>query len=609
MPNNLLTADITLEGQNDLSLYRMKGHEELGRPFMYEVDLFSPKKLSANAILGKTMIISIRLDDHSPRLSRKYTGIVTEFKYYGTLDKGVGDHQYIYYYRAVLRPELWLLTLTSRCRIFQNMKVTEVISQVLEENDIDFKKLSFESKIKAEYCIQYRESDFNFISRLMEQEGIYYYFRDDKDNMPNSNKLILTESMNSHQYVQNYGTMGCSHGDIYELQCNYGIALSKYSLDDYDFEESKKVISGQAREAKSTNQGQQYDYLAGYNHKNNSSALNEYAKIRLEESQTESAVVRGKCTVAVITAGMLFDLQGDDVPLDFVKSVVSSIDFLIQQSPDRSGNIISIPFENKSGPSGEESEHVSAFDCSFTAIPVEQQFRPRRITPVPLIQGTQTATVTDDCDQYGRVKVKFHWDDKATSCWVRVSQPMAGKKWGWISLPRAGQEVIVSFEEGNPNRPIITGRVYNNENMPPYTLPEDRSQSGIKTNSYEGSGFNELRFEDKQGKEEIYLHAQKDLKCEILNDEKREVKNDRTVTIINGNDSLKVEQGKCIIEAMTSIELKVGTNSIKIDQQGITIKGMMVTVKGETTLDAKSPMTTVSADGCLTLKGGITKIN
>jgi type VI secretion system secreted protein VgrG len=283
---------------------------------------------------------------------------------------------------------------------------------------------------------------------------------------------------------------------------------------------------------------------------------------------------------------------------------------------------------------------------------------------VPFVQGPQTAIVVGKAgeeiwtDKYGRVKVQFHWDregknDENSSCWVRVSFPTAGKNWGWVSLPRIGQEVIVSFLEGNPDRPIITGRVYNADQMPPYELPANQTQSGIKTrSSKEGTGdnFNEIRFEDKKDAEEVYVHAEKDFNCVIENNETRkigldkkdkgdqtiEIQNDRTVTLNEGNDTLtvktgnrvttldqgndtkqvkmgdhsvKVDVGKSTTEAMTSIELKVGGNSIKIDQSGITIKGLMVTVQGDTKLDAKSPMTTVNGDGMLTLKGGITMIN
>jgi type VI secretion system secreted protein VgrG len=292
------------------------------------------------------------------------------------------------------------------------------------------------------------------------------------------------------------------------------------------------------------------------------------------------------------------------------------------------------------------------------------------------------------------VKVQFHWDregknNEESSCWVRVSHPTAGKNWGWISLPRIGQEVIVSFLEGNPDRPIITGRVYNGEQMPPYTLPANQTQSGMKTRSSKqgtAENFHEIRFEDKKDSEEVYVHAEKDFNCVIENNETRkigltkkdkgdqtvEIQNNRTVTLNEGNDTLtvkkgnrvtnvdtgnntlnvkkgnretnvntgnntltvkqgnqtvnvntgndtknvkmgnhlvKVSAGKSTIEAMQSIELKVGSNSVKIDQTGVTIKGLMVKIEATTTLDAKGLKTSLNGDAMLTLKGGITMIN
>jgi type VI secretion system secreted protein VgrG len=272
------------------------------------------------------------------------------------------------------------------------------------------------------------------------------------------------------------------------------------------------------------------------------------------------------------------------------------------------------------------------------------------------VQGPQTATVVGKSgeeiwtDKYGRIKVQFHWErngkqNETSSCWIRVAYPVAGKQWGWVSLPRIGQEVVVSFLEGNPDRPLITGSVYNANQMPPYALPANQTQSGIKSrSSKEGvtDNFNELRFEDKKGSEEVYFHAEKDFNCVVENNETRkigldkkdkgnqtlEIYNDRTATLKMGNDTLTVEKGnsttkislgdykldvdvgKVTITAMTSIELKVGTsNSIKIDQQGITINGIMVKVDATAKLDANSPLTTVGADVVLTLSGLMTKIN
>ena len=301
------------------------------------------------------------------------------------------------------------------------------------------------------------------------------------------------------------------------------------------------------------------------------------------------------------------------------------------------------------------------------------------------MHGAQTAVVVGKSgeeiwvDKYGRVLVQFFWDrkgnsDEHSSCWVRVSQSWAGKDWGWVALPRIGQEVLVQFLEGDPDHPIIAGRVYNANQMPPYALPANQTQTGIKTHSSPKGGadnFNELRFEDKKGSEEIHVQAEKDLTIVIKNDETRDIKHARTTTVNNddaetvtegnqtitikkgnqsttlnegkqsvtldkgdqditltqgaqtitlnqgnqtiklalGNQSTKLDAGKATTEAMQSIELKVGGNSIKIDQTGITIKGMMVKVEGEIQTSIKGAMTQVNGDAMLQLKGGVTMIN
>jgi type VI secretion system secreted protein VgrG len=254
-------------------------------------------------------------------------------------------------------------------------------------------------------------------------------------------------------------------------------------------------------------------------------------------------------------------------------------------------------------------------------------------------------------DKYGRVKVQFFWDrdgkkDENSSCWIRVSQIWAGKNWGWVTLPRIGQEVVVDFLEGDPDSPLIVGRIYNAEQMPPYTLPDNSTQSGIKSRSSKGgsgSNANEIRFEDLSGSEDLLIHAEKDMHTEVEHDDSQLVQNDRkievdgkhtetitkdtTITITQGNLSLtlnqgnqsttldqgnqstKVSLGSASHEAMQQIELKVGQSSIVLTQQGITIKGLTISIQGTVQLEAKAPMTTVNADALLTLKGGITMIN
>jgi len=280
------------------------------------------------------------------------------------------------------------------------------------------------------------------------------------------------------------------------------------------------------------------------------------------------------------------------------------------------------------------------YENEFETIPATVTFRPERRSRRPEISGVQTALVVGPkgeeiySDKYGRVKVQFYWDrdgkkDQNSSCWLRVSQDWAGKNWGSVFIPRIGQEVIVEFLEGDPDRPIITGRVYNAEQMPPYTLPDNQTQSGVKTRSSSGGGtsnYNELRFEDKMGSELILVHAEKDLQTEVEHDETRSVKHDRTTTITNnetktieqgnesielnqGNQTTKVDLGSIDTEAMQSITLKVGQSSIVIDQKGVTIQGMMISIQGQVQVQVQAPMVQVNADAMLILKGGITMIN
>ena len=407
-----------------------------------------------------------------------------------------------------------------------------------------------------------------------------------------------------------------------------------------------------------------YDFPCQYNKTTFGAKL---ADKRMEELHSRNKLIQGAGNALALQPGMEFTLNGFYFTEENVKH------FVISTSYEIGGGIGHVSGNDIAGP---------VFSCNFIAMNAQQSFRPSRNTPKPVISGTQTALVVGKegeeiwTDKYGRIKVKFHWDrdenkNETSSCWVRLSFPVAGKKWGWISLPRIGQEVIVSFLNGDPDQPLVTGGVYNAEQMPPYDLPASQTQSGIKTHSSKTGvleNYNEIRFEDKKDSEELYVHAEKDFNCVIENNETRkigldkkdkgnqtlEIQNDRTISLNEGHDLLtikngnretnvdtgnntlnvkkgnkesnintgndttnvkmgnyvvKVNGGKATIEAMQSIELKVGGNSIKIDQSGITIKGITVKIQADATLNAKSPMTTVSGDGMLTLKGGITMIN
>jgi type VI secretion system secreted protein VgrG len=410
------------------------------------------------------------------------------------------------------------------------------------------------------------------------------------------------------------------------------------------------------------------------------------ARVQLEEQEQWQELIRGESTCRSFQSGFHFDLDGH-----YSREVNKKYQLL---QVNHSGHNASFLTEDP----GETEYHNS-----FTAIPHETPFRPQRATPKPVVQGSQTAIVVGKSgeeiwvDKHGRVKVQFHWDrdgkkDENSSCWVRVASSWAGKGWGLIHIPRIGQEVIVDFLEGDPDTPIITGRVYNGDMDPPYALPANQTQSGVKTRSSKGGGtdnYNELRFEDKKDSERVFLHAEKDLVVEVENDETRSVEHDRVTTITNdetktieeGNEAITIKQGsqaldikqgdqkitlgqgnhsltlkmgdrsitldqggetvrlkmgdqkiqldmgnqttdvkmgnvsrkaalgKVSEQAMQEIEFKVGQSSVKIDQTGVTIKGMTIKIEGQIKTEVKGIMTDVKGDGMLTVKGGITMIN
>jgi type VI secretion system secreted protein VgrG len=654
-------ASVTTPLDKDMLLfYRLSGTEEVSRLFEYEVDLLMDSNNAAsirtsgfpiNKVLGQAMIVTLS----SPTGNKRYFhGLVTQFRHHGTLDD-------FYLYRAVLRPWLWFLTRTSNCRIFQNVSVSDIIKKVFTDHGFsDFKLKLTKSYPVLDYCVQYRETDFDFVSRLMENEGIFYFF----EHSNNAHLLIIADSYAAFQSISGYDTIpffppentGQRKQDhIFEWHTAHQVQAGTYVLNDYDFEKPKSSLIAKFTEKMAHNHadGERYDYPGNYV---NPPVGDNYANIRLDELQTEYQFIQGKGNALGLTTGMLFSLKDHEVAPENTKHIITSANFTIVSNQYRST-------------SAEETH----YECDFKAIRSTQRFRPQRSTPVPFVQGPQTATVVGKdgeeiwTDKYGRIKVQFHWDrdgknNENSSCWVRVATPVAGKKWGWVSLPRIGQEVVVSFLEGNPNRPLITGSVYNADQMPPYALPANQTQSGIKSrSSKEGvaDNFNEIRFEDKKDSEELYVHAEKDFNCVVENNETRkigldkkdagnqtlDIYNHRTATLKMGNDTLTVEQGnretnvntgnnslnvktgncstkvnlgnytldvdagQATITAMTSIELKVGSNSVKIDQMGVTIKGLMIKAEAEVQLDAKGLMTTVNADVMLTLKGAITMIN
>jgi type VI secretion system secreted protein VgrG len=515
----------------DVLLFRsMRASESLGRLSSFELDLLSEDhEIELEDILGQNLTVRLDMPQNGER--RYFNGFASQFCYAGTFGSFAC-------YRATLRPWLWFLTRTADSRIFQEMTVPDIIKQVFDDQgftDLD-DKLSGSYRTWT-YCVQYRETDFNFVSRLMEQEGIYYYFlhEDGKHTM------VLADGASSHDRASGYEQVPYyppEEGGQRERDHVSGWSLRKdvqpgaYTLRDFDFEKPRADLEVRLNTPfeHSLADYEVYDYPGEYTARGDGDT---YAKLRLEELQCQFERVEGEGDVAGLASGGLFELT--NYPREDQNREYLIVSCAVELQSDA--------YESEAAATGETLCH-----CQFAAIDGKQQFRAPRVTPKPVVQGPQTAIVVGKAgeeiwtDKHGRVKVQFHWDregksDENSSCWIRVSSPWAGRNWGGIQIPRIGQEVIVDFLEGDPDQPIITGRVYNADNMPPYGLPANMTQSGIKSRSSKSGtpdNFNEIRFEDKKGEEQVYIHAEKNQDNVVENDETTSVGHDRTETV--GND-------------------------------------------------------------------------
>jgi type VI secretion system secreted protein VgrG len=594
----LISAESFHLGKNKILITAVDGTEALSSLFRFRLELVTEgRALTPNEILGKSLTFALRAPDQQVR---KINGIVSQFQ---TLKTEWRDH---FLQVAELVPPAWLLSLNQRCRIFEKMKATDAINRVL--NDWAITVRSTPSTTVREYIVQYCESDFDFISRLMEEEGIFYYFANSETNCPivmgNSAANYIKLSVDAAKFLQ----------DIDRLQPNYRIGASSFKHAAWDFK-AVSVVVGDAKglpKVQTSGLAERPFYEYSGRHADAGEAR-DWAKARIEEKEADFVRIQGGSRLIDMQPAAKFTIKGHSIALPASGQtdsyVVTSVD---HSARDATGLPTSTP-----------SKGTTQYANTFVCIPAELNFRPPRSTPRPYIRGPQTATVVDGPDEYGRAKVKFPWLEDSQSRWTRIAQNWAYNQMGTQFLPRIDSEVVVEFLDGDPDHPIIVGMVYNGKNKLPYETPANKTQSGIRGANWGAAGTenksNELRFEDKSGSEEVFFHAQKDFRRVVKNDDSLTVEQgDRTLKIqtgnVNetldlGNHDLKISAGSQTTEAMQSITLKVGQNSIEINQSGITIKGIMVKVEGTAMVDAKAPMTTVKGDGMLTLKGGITMIN
>src|SRR5271165_1227723 len=492
-------------GPDKLLLRALSGQETISQLFRFQLDLLSEDdSISFDGIVGKNVTLHLEIADGV----RHWNGFISHFSQ-GTRDERFAS------YRAEMVPWTWFLTRTADCRIFQNKTAPDIIQKIFTDLGFQDYQLQLHNSYRIrDYCVQYRETDFNFVSRLMEEEGIYYYF----EHEPGKHTMVLADDATSHQPCPGQAKARCrspkggwSPDDVIEeLQLEQEYRPHAWAHTDYNFETPRTNLMVTVQQEPIY---EIYDYPGIYPKRADGDKL---AKMRLEETTAFEKRSSGRSNCRCFCAGYSVEVAEH-----------------YRDDANKKWLLTSVYHQATMGGSyatggAEEGMHYSN---SFECIPATVLFCPTRLTPKPHVQGCQTAVVVGPAgeeiytDKYGRVKVQFHWDregkkNEYSSCWMRVSYPWAGKSWGGIHIPRIGQEVIVDFLEGDPDRPIITGRVYHAENMPPWGLPDKKVISGIKSDSTKGGGgYNEYSMDDTKGNELITIHAQYDMGTTVEHDD------------------------------------------------------------------------------------------
>lgn len=520
--DRFLRVAVEAHGEEDFLLVSFAGTEAISRLFSYQLEVLSEKEdVAAGDVIGKKIAWSVQ---HGGDQHRHFKGYISRFTVGG---RGLYDR---FSYRVEVVPWLWFLRCTANCRIFQNQSVPDIVNAIFKELGFaDHDKLADLKRPHPprEYCVQYRETAFNFISRLLEDEGIFYYF----NHEPGKPGLIFGDDPGAYtDFPENQVHLSSDtqpQDHISEWEHQFEFCSGKYTHTDYNFETpATALLASEETLVTDVPQSAKYelfDYPGGYLVTANGATR---AKLRMEEDEAPYHTVRGAGNCVTFTTGGKFQIE--DVEAEKGKTYVLT-------SVRHAGS------DTSAGNNPGSSDYSNTFVC----IPATVAYRPPRLTPKPVVHGTQTAVVVGPSgeeiytDKYGRIKVQFFWDrlgkvDEKSSCFVRVATPWAGKQWGMIHIPRMGQEVVVDFLEGDPDRPLVIGSVYNANQMPPYGLPGNKTQSGIKSRSSLGgspANFNEIRFEDKKGSEMVTVHAEKDQEIGVEHDESHWVGNDRTKTI------------------------------------------------------------------------------
>ncbi len=647
-------AAISLPIPQAAHLERFEAVERLSEPFVIDVDVICEEvEVDFVTHLGQGALITIF---NAGQPLRTFSGLITEAEFQEEVEAG-------YRYRLILRPWLYLLSRNLDSVIFQQKTAIEIIQAVFDKRscqDVDFSKLQ-KTYPSRDYCVQYRESDFAFVSRLMEQEGIYYFF----DHRDGRHVMVLCDDRSSHddsayddlQYLPMQQTAvadrvwrwtetvasGTENKATFrdfdftkpstQLEGTHTLAAATFSGSTETPEEERRAApAGQAPagSAQPPDKPEIYDYPTGFTETDRGNTLSETAMMA---QQAERRVYRGVGDTLLLACGQLVELHKHPLGRLNQKYLVAGLTYRVDAQNYVSGG---------DGAAGEQPMVVEVL-----ATPADTPWRAPRTTPWPVARGPETATVvgpdgeTIYTDEYGRIKVRFHWDRADPSadqtCWMRVAFASADNGFGHIVLPRIGQEVMVDFISGDPDRPLIVGSLYNGEKKPPYALTDNKTKSVWRSHTIDGGSddYNEISFEDKSGEEVFNVQAQKDRTTLVKHDDTTTIKNnlsttiqegdetrevsqgkrtttiqgDESLTVSTGNYTIDVSAGKMDVTAAISITLTVGQNSVKIDQTGVTITGLMIKSNAQVEIQDSAPMVQISGSAMTQIQGGVIMIN
>jgi type VI secretion system secreted protein VgrG len=583
------TAELkTPLGKDKLAVTRFDGSEGLSELFTFNIEAYSDTEdVDFNGALGAKCTVTVT----SSEKTRHFNGVLVEAQW-------TGFQENLHSYRLVLRPWLWLLSRVSDCRIFANKTAPEIISDIFAKHGFATveKKLT-ENYDPLEYYVQYRETDLDFVTRVMEEFGIYYFFRhDDGDHT-----LVLADAKSSHAPLPGGAKIPFRQVEASRRRAPHlshwtpgrRFNTGRVVLNDYDYmKPSASLLSeSEASSGYQNSKLETFDYPGRYVEKSDGET---YAKIRLEAEQASDNRTQGVGTVVSLFPGALMTLTDHPAGSQNKEYLVVRATHAVATELFRSG----------SSGGGEEP-----YSGRYEFLPSDKPFRAPRLTPRPVVRGPQTAKVVGDgeidVDEHGRIIVQFHWDRKKDeSRRVRIGQVWSGKNWGGIFIPRVGMEVIVEFLEGDPDQPLVVGTVYNKDYQPPYDLPGEKNLAGWKSDSTEGGGgYNEFVFDDTKGSEKIRVHAEKDMEALIENDDDQTVKNDRTITVEGKHDETVFRS--MTLESYEKIELKVGMSKIVMTPGAIFISSTAIMVTADASLTATAPLATITGSTLLTLETNV----